>query len=70
MYNYQCTDLWLGQHVQGPRAHLAIRAHTDQIVSILSPHHLHAVHGMLQRDISRQKHNKSMCFINALLDTT
>lgn len=42
------AHLRLGEHVQAPGAHLPIGGDADQVVSVLSSHHVHAVDGMLR----------------------
>ena len=42
--------LRLREHVKTPWAHFTISWHTDQIMGILSSHHIYTVHRMLQKD--------------------
>lgn len=47
--------LWLWEHVQAPWTHFTIGRDADQIVSILRPHHINTVNGMLKETFSVEK---------------
>lgn len=43
--------LWLGKHIQTPRAYFPISWDTNQIVSILGPNNIYTVHWVLRNKI-------------------